>query len=419
LRILHVANGYWPAIGGTEFLIQKVSEHLVALFGDEVTVYAPNGYNCEAFRSPTHPTLPSGSEVINGVTVRRFKVFAWAGPVLRYLQQIAYLLRLPGNDRLRTLYNGPIIRGLEREIAAFPCDVVAASAFPMRHMFYAVRARQMGGAPTVLIGALHIEEPWGFDRPMIYQAIRQADAYIAYTDFERDFLVTQKGIPTEKITVIGVGVDAERFARTDGTATRAHYGWENEPVVAFIGQQSRDKGVDTLVQAMPRVWDEFPTARLLIAGGRTEFSPQLRRMVAALPPGQRSQVIIVDGFSEDEKPALFAACDVFASPSRYESFGIVYLEAWAAGKPVIGCRSGAVSTVIADGQDGLSVPHGDSPALASALLTLLRDHALRWEMGERGRAKVRANYTWEKVTHKFRAVYERAVRSSKHGGTSS
>lgn len=419
MRILHVANGYWPAIGGTELLIQKVSEHLVALFGDEVTVYVPNGYNCAAFRSPTHPTLAPGTEIINGVTVRRFKVFAWAGPVLRYIQQIAYLLHLPGNDHLRTLYNGPIIRGLEREIAAFPCDVVAASAFPMRHMFYATRARQMGGAPTVLIGALHIAEPWGFDRPMIYQAIRQADAYIAYTDFERDFLVTRKGIPTEKITVIGVGVDAEQFARADGSVVRTRYGWGNEPVVAFIGQQSRDKGVDTLVQAMPRVWDEFPTARLLIAGGRTEFSPQLRRMVTSLPPEQRARVTIVDDFSEDEKPELFAACDVFASPSRYESFGIVYLEAWAAGKPVIGCRTGAVSTVIADGRDGLLVPCGDSSALASALLTLLRDPTLRREMGERGRAKVQTNYTWEKVTRKFRTVYEGAAKSSDHGGTSS
>jgi glycosyltransferase involved in cell wall biosynthesis len=412
MKILHVVQGYWPAIGGTELLIKGVSERLVALFGDEVTVFAANGYTCEAFYDPTRPLLPVGQETINGVTVRRFGVFNLLGPVLRLVQGVANLAHLPYRDYLRTLYGGPIIFGLTRAIADFRGDVVAASSFPLMHMYYVSKAQKLSGLPLVFHGGLHPEDKWGYDRPMIYKAIEQADRYIANTTYERDYLIG-KGIEARKIEVIGVGVEAERFASADGSSLRERYGLNDEPLVAFVGQQARRKGVDTLLWAMKEIWTQRPEARLLIAGGRTNFSARLDHIIDGFEPAERERIIIIDNFQEEEKADIFAACHLLAFPSAYESFGIPFIEAWAAAKPVVGCRTGAIPSLVEEGVDGLRVPYGDVAGLATAILRLLQDHRLREELGRRGREKVLANYTWDVVAGRYRAVYEKAQENAK------
>jgi len=410
MRILHVVQGYAPAIGGTELLIQKVSEKLVSRHGDQVTVFTTTAArNCNVFTNPFYRQLSPGDTQVNGVLVRRFRVFNLLGPVLFYVQRLYAALHLPRDDYLRALYIGPIVFRMAREIARCPADVVAASSFPMMHMHYVVAAKAQSGVPAVLHGGLHPEEPWAFGQQIILDAIRQADAYIANTVYERDYLVRQE-IDAAKLKVIGVGVEPEVFDQADGQRIRQKYGWGGDPVVAFIGQQAGHKGVDTLVLAMPMVWREFPRARLLIAGSRTRFSKVVRWRVSQLPRLCQPLVTVVDDFPESDKPDLFDSCDVFAYPSGFESFGIAFLEAWARGKPVIGCRAGAVPSVIDEGQDGLLVRYKDRTELAHAIMTLLRNPHLRHELGERGRKKTLSRYTWDIVSDRFRQVYQDVLR---------
>lgn len=387
--------------------MQQVSEHLCANYGDDVTVFTANGMNNEAFVNPKRPLLPTGTTTHNGVTVRRFPVFNRLGKPLYHLQRLAYQLRLPGNQYLRTLYNGPILPGLHRAIADFDADIIAAAAFPLLHMYVALRAGRRSGKPVALIGALHPRNEWGYQRPMIYRAIARADAYIALSAYERDYLINQWQIDGNKIAVIGAGVEMEPFVTADPHQLRRAHGVGSAPVVGFIGQQGANKGVDTLILAMKRVWQTVPQAWLLIAGAQTHYTPALQQLIQSeLPPDKQQQIIYRHDFPEAEKPALFAACDVFAYPSRYESFGIAYVEAWAAGKPVIGCRAGAVPTVIDEGGDGLLVPVDDAAALAAALQKLLTAPDLRQQMGTAGRHKVQQRYTWEAITGQWRQVYE-------------
>jgi glycosyltransferase involved in cell wall biosynthesis len=162
---------------------------------------------------------------------------------------------------------------------------------------------------------------------------------------------------------------------------------------------------------MQLVWQERPEARLLIAGARTQFTPYLERLIDThLTPRERARVIYPHNFTETEKPALFAACDIFAYPSSYESFGIAYVEAWAAGKPVVGCRTGAVPSVISEGLDGLLVPAGDPVTLGMALLRLLDSADLRRRLGQAGQEKVHRRYCWEVVSLRWRELYERVLK---------
>jgi glycosyltransferase involved in cell wall biosynthesis len=128
-----------------------------------------------------------------------------------------------------------------------------------------------------------------------------------------------------------------------------------------------------------------------------------------LTPAEQARVVFLGNFDEDEKPHLFAACDVFAYPSRFESFGIAFIEAWATSKPVIGCNAGAVSSIVSDGVDGILVPAGDPSSLSQALLRLLESPELRKRMAQAGREKVERHYTWDIVTPRWRDVYERVL----------
>jgi len=160
------------------------------------------------------------------------------------------------------------------------------------------------------------------------------------------------------------------------------------------------------------VWRQMPEARFVVAGGRTSFSRYLDRILDTFSTAERDRLYLMPNFREEEKAEIFAACDVFVSPSGHESFGITFIEAWSAGKPVVGCRSGAIPSVVDEWQDGLLVPYQDAPQLAAAILELLHDEGLRARMGERGREKVLANHTWERAVARFREAYLLAMERS-------
>ena len=310
LRILHVVQGYAPAVGGTERVIQRLSEELVSQFGDDVTVFTSDCYSAEAFPRPGHPHLKPGIETCGGVSIRRFHVVRSLGPVLKPIQEVAFRLGLPLNQYLRTWYAGPIIPGLTEAVRAHPADVVVASSFPLRHMYQALRGARRGGRPCILVGGMHPEDRWGYDRGMIHRAIRQADLYIAYTGFEAEHVVAE-GAPLENVEVIGLGVDPEPFDAVDPVAAKQALGFGEHPVVGFIGQLGVHKGVDTLLDAMPAIWARRPETRLLIAGSHTEFAAQIEARVAQYDPGSRRKVMLHYDFKEDEKPRLFSAIDAF------------------------------------------------------------------------------------------------------------
>ena len=408
MKILYVVQAYAPSLGGVQWLVQQLAEQMAAKYSDSVTVFTTTAYSCQLFTDVHQPKLPVGVTKLNDVTVRRFPVFNRLTWLRLNAARIGYKLRLPGQDWLRGLYFGPLVPKLARAVAASGADVIVASSFPMQHMYAALRGGQQANIPVIFIGTVHPTDPWGYDLPRMYRAIRAAQGYVALSAYEREYLMAH-GIPEAHICTIGAGVDASAFdneaMRAAAAAWRARLGWGDAPVVAMIGRQTAYKRADVVLAAMRQVWARIPAAHLLIAGARTDYTMWLEKEIAALPPAQRAQVTLLADFDEADKPALYAACDVLVQPSERESFGIVFLEAWAAGKPVIGPRSGAAPTVITENRDGLLAVYGDVDDWARALRHLLGDPALRIQMGLRGREKVYAQYSWDVVVQRFREFY--------------
>jgi glycosyltransferase involved in cell wall biosynthesis len=207
--------------------------------------------------------------------------------------------------------------------------------------------------------------------------------------------------------VVGVGIEPAEIEGGDAARFRAKHNIEG-PIVFFQGTAAYDKGTHHTVQAMQRLWREGHEATLVIAG---PIMSHFQHFYNELPPADKGRIKLLGFISPEEKRDLFAAGEVFLMPSRTDSFGIVYLEAWLCGIPVIGARAGGVPAVIEEERDGLLVNFGDIPDLAAKIKLLLDDRATATRLAEAGRQKVLARYTWEKVFGNIRAVYDAVLKS--------
>jgi glycosyltransferase involved in cell wall biosynthesis len=230
--------------------------------------------------------------------------------------------------------------------------------------------------------------------------VKASDAVVAQTPTEREFYL-QQGVPPERIHVIGPGVNPADVLGGDGRRFRERHGVRG-PLVVSLSAMARDKGTVQVVEALRRLWRSGRQVELVLAGA---ILTPFRRYLEGLPKEDARRVRVLGAIDEGEKRDLLAACDVLAMPSRTDSFGIVYLEAWLYGKPVIGAQAWGIGDVIADGQDGLLVPFDDAPALADAIAYLLDHPAERAAMGARGERKVHRTHTWEHKCALLRALY--------------
>jgi len=289
-----------------------------------------------------------------------------------------------------------------------------AIPFPFLNIYYAYVAKKIKKIPMAVIPCLHTEDAWAFDRKIMYKILSDTEMILVNTDYEKNYLITNR-VEKERIFILGDGVNPQDFNRSNPQEFRRRYDIGDAPVVLFVGRKEEGKGIDTLVNSMSMVWRKIPQAKLIVAGTRTAYSKAIEKKVSSLDARKRRNIILIDNFEDSEKPDLFASADVFVMPSKIESLGITYLEAWASGKPVIGCRIGAVASLIEQGKDGLLVEYGNEQELASVILKLLTYGDLRTKLGENGRKKACGKYTWDIITERFRGGLNLAIWNTKHG----
>lgn len=165
--------------------------------------------------------------------------------------------------------------------------------------------------------------------------------------------------------------------------------------VLFVGRLERVKGFSLFLEAAQLVVQECPTTRFLVAGANHPTLPHEEIDQMILSYSLQSHVEQLGHVPWHELIPLYQQASVCVVPSHYESFGLVALEAMACGVPVVAARAGGLPEVIEDGMTGLLVPAGDAPALANAIVSLLRDREERTQMGSAGRERARTKFSIE------------------------
>jgi glycosyltransferase involved in cell wall biosynthesis len=228
---------------------------------------------------------------------------------------------------------------------------------------------------------------------------------ITVTESEKGFI--SHFVPREKCVTIPNGIDAEWWGESaDNRLFRDKFQVEGEYVL-YSGRLADNKGLDVLLRAFSRI--KATDLTLVLAGGDWGVKAALEAEVKRL--GLEARVRFV-GFIEDAATyrSAMAGARMFVLPSQYEAFGIVLLEAMARGKPVVATRVGGVPDVVSDGVDGFLVPFGDHVAMAARIELLLSDPGLSAQMGEAGKKKALADYSWDTIVERIESIYRDVLR---------
>lgn len=217
------------------------------------------------------------------------------------------------------------------------------------------------------------------------------------------------GTPADKIDVIPNGVDPTPFQQWEGvdlSAFRATYALPEEKIVFYVGRIVFEKGVETLVRAVPLVLKDFPQAKFVIAGTGPHLET-VQRLAWELGVGPK--VLFTGRISDEDRNRLFKVADCAVFPSLYEPFGIVALEAMAAKCPVVVSEVGGLKEVVQHAETGITVYPGDPNSVAWGILHTLQHPEWTRLRVENAYRKVLEEYNWPRIAGLTIGVYQRVV----------
>jgi phosphatidyl-myo-inositol dimannoside synthase len=258
----------------------------------------------------------------------------------------------------------------------------------------------------------HGIEVWEPLSRMRRRALQRATLVLAPSRATADYVVSLQGVAREKVRVLHWGLDPDFEIRAAGnSAARLPAEFPQGRVILTVGRwlaNERYKGMDTLIQAMPRLLLRWPDVQLVMVGtgDDKEWLVNLAR-----DSGVQRYIHFLSDLTYAELSACYAAAELFALPSRGEGFGFVYLEAMARGKPVIGGAHGGAPEVIEDGATGYLVQHADTVQLATSIDTLLSNPEAGREMGARGRERVEKEFRFSVFAKAFKKILRELCES--------
>lgn len=242
-----------------------------------------------------------------------------------------------------------------------------------------------------------------------HRILAEADAVICvgHGEYEQ----ARAALGHDRVFHLGNGVDPERFAGGDGRRFRARHELPADAVVlGCISRFDPQKNQRLLIDAFDQLAPAHPQLHLLLAGPATrdDYVRELDQRIAASPYAKRVRRLgPLDPSGTDLTDAL-AATDVFVLPSRHEPFGIVVLEAWSAGRPVVASAVGGLRHLITDGQDGCLFPAGDSAACVGRIAELLARPEWRLSLATAGNRLARERYSWTHFVDATEKIYAAA-----------
>jgi len=389
-KILCTTTSYPPAVGGAQLHTHEILKRLTDRHSIQVITHWDENRTDWLLGTTLKAPVEPKSYIIEGIPVE--------------------LITLTSNERRRLFpyvlgyyaFKPLAIRHIAQAFAvkmerfAQNCDLIHNARIGREPLSFASLqvARQLD-IPFIFVPYHHPR--WvGWNYWEYLKLYRQADALIALTRAEKEILI-ELGVDERRIFVTGMGpiladsANPDRFRQNLNLPAQV-------PLILFLGQKYRYKGIETLAAAAKQVWTHWPEAHFLFIGPRTSFSKKF------FARQQDQRLVEVGTVDLQTKTDALAACTLLCLPSTQESFGGVFTEAWLLGKPVIGADIPAIREVIDDEVNGyLTLPQAE--AIATKICFLLDNPAVAQKLGQAGRAKTLAHYTWEKLAQKTEEIY--------------
>ncbi|MCL4386563.1 MAG: glycosyltransferase family 4 protein [Actinobacteria bacterium] len=459
-RCLMVLHRFWPFLGGSERQFLKWAQVL-----DEkdcrVDVFTTNVWDNDYFYYPEKKYIKeSTAKIGKNITIRRFKI----SHLPNKNACLKFLSKFPGKA-IKFLIGSPYIFVPGYYIYMFfitffmskRFNFVIAGVFPHYYLIYpAYLYAKVKKIPFILVPLVHFGEPNSDENFDLFfnekgkYLLKNCDYILTITNYEKEKL-TANGINPAKIKVSGIGIDkkidvadvvnlnnsnADNY-KTDNSESenlkvvnytldnsntnnykQAMYnnisdsiGSEkfkekyniNSPYVLQISTQTHDKGSHHTVEAMKILWEKGFDIKLVLIG---QILAEFEQYLISQKSYVFENTIILNYASEEDKNNAIEGCEVFVMPSKSDSFGLVYVEAWLHEKPVIAAYCGGVMEVIDEGINGFFVPFGDYEMIAGYILKLVQNKELAQKMGKEGYKKAENNYLWDQRIKGFNKLIE-------------
>jgi starch synthase len=325
--------------------------------------------------------------------------------------------------------------GVDLQIA----EATAGTSLVHSHTWYANAAGRLSallhGVPHVVTAhSLEPLRPWKAEQlgggyrissQIEKDAFESADVVIAVSDgMRRDILRSYPALDESRVTTVYNGIDLERWKPTRDAAVLERLGIDpSRPTVVFVGRITRQKGLPYLLRAIAQLPSDVQVVLCAGAPDTPAILDEVSSAVRTLQETRTGLIWIDEILPQHELSAVLTAATVFVCPSVYEPLGIVNLEAMACGLPVVGTATGGIPEVVDDGVTGLLVPIEQlqdgtgTPTdpdrfvadLAAALIQVVSDPERAARMGEAGRARAEAEFSWGRIAEQTAAIYRTLV----------
>lgn len=395
-RLLFISDTFPPNIGGSEGILLDMARGAQAA-GHEVRIFTP-----ASERSTTEEATFDQAEDFEIIRSRLWRrLFRFGGSGVGILSRIS---------------RAAIIFHVFHRALRLPADIIIVGhVLPLGNVALAIK--RIKSVPVVVVTygeEVTMYSRGGRMRSMLLSVLRGADAITCLTNDSATEISGLAGIPPAAITVLPPPADTAITTVQPASveALRDKYNLNDRRVLLTVSRLVPRKGIDVTLRALAQVRDEFPDVFYLIVG-EGPYRTELEKLTSDL---HLTHIVI---FAGPHPPPLnypfYHLCEIFLMPNRImpdgerEGYGIVFVEAALAGKPVIGGRTGGAFDAIVDKETGILVDPNDPAEIATAIRTLLNDNVLARSMGEAGKMKALRTNTTEITRQRFLQVVENVI----------
>jgi len=426
MNLIFFAPRFFPAIAGGEFYILNLAEYMKKRFNYNSIVICSNAIDYRAIKFNNGLCINENHRYYskyNEIQIYRIKLNynCYVEPE-NFNKSVEFLLecckKLNLNIEIKViveyLKNGPNLNSFIKYIFDglfnFKPDLIHSVYLPYSSILYSLIIAKFYKIPSICTPFYHIFNP-RYASNSLFEVLKYYDTIISCTNYEKQQLII-KGIPESKIFVLPMGVNFEKYSNSIQNKSKQNLSFKkfykiNGDFILFCGHKNYEKGAITILKSIPLIYNYFPDLYYVFIGPSTaafEFNlkkvKKLSNNILNIKPEQ------LNGYYDWRKISAFQECIIFVMPSRSDAYGMVYLEAWASKKPVIGAKTPVMEEVILNNYDGILVEFDNPIELSNSIIKLLKDKQLREYLGQNGYKKVLNNNRWEIIIDKTKEIYD-------------